>query len=349
MTGTARISIVIPAYNAERYVEDAVRSVLAQEGCDEIEVVVVNDGSTDGTRAALAAFEDDPRVVVIHQENAGISGARNAGIRASRGVYVGFLDADDLFNRPDQLSEQASYLDRHGDIGWIFGDAQPCDEDGALFGTPYLQTAGYYASPSTEIGPVDLDAGSFVAVRGAMFVPTGTVLARRSALDRSGLFDEALAMFEDIDLWIRLAETGVAFFPDVLLRRRLHDANAGLQRFAHPRSMARFIEKHQHRDPNAFAGMAREAHYRHALAYMAAGDAATARRELALSRSNGPMLKGRLLDLLARTAPGLYAPTSRFFEAGRRRPTVESLEGRGHERAVQPARDTGTPDAESAT
>lgn len=337
---TPRISVIIPAYNAERYVEDAVRSALAQQDCDPVEVIAVNDGSTDRTLDALAPFADDSRVTVIDQANAGISGARNAGIRAAQAELIGFLDADDLFGRRDQLAVEAAYLEDHADTGWVFGDAQPCDEDGTLFGTPYLQTAGYYAQPSADIHPVQLQAGSFVAVRNAMFVPTGTVLTKRTALETAGLFDEQLPMFEDIDLWIRLAETGVAFFPDVLLRRRLHDANAGLQRFAHPGAMARFIGKHREKDPAAFAAMAREAHYRHALAYMAAGDSTTARRELADSRANGSMLKATLLDLLARTAPALYGPASRFFEAGRRRPTVESLEGggTGKERAVQAAR-----------
>ncbi|MEM7629145.1 MAG: glycosyltransferase [Planctomycetota bacterium] len=339
MNDVPRISVIIPAYNAERYVEDAVRSVLRQMGCGAVEVIVVNDGSTDETPAALRAFAGDPRVVVIDQPNAGISAARNTGIRRARGSFIGFLDADDLFGRTDQLAIEAMYLDENRDAGWVFGDAQPCDEDGALFGTPYLRTAGYYTAASTAIYRVELGAGSFVATRDAMFVPTGTVLARREALDVSGLFDEALPMFEDIDLWIRLAETGVAFFPDVLLRRRLHDANAGLQRFAHPQAMERFIDKHAHRDRSAFAAMAKEAHYRHALAYMAAARPGDARRELARSRANGKMLKAGLLDALAAVAPGLYPRTSRFFEAGRRRPTVESLEGGGasRERAVEAA------------
>src|SRR6476646_4858301 len=123
-----RFSIVIPCYNGERWLADAIQSCLAQTARD-LEVIVVDDGSTDNSReVATREAMADARVKVITQENQGVGAARNAGLAMAAGEYVNFLDADDLLE-PEKLAEQGAVLDENPAIdcvlcgGWAIDDA----------------------------------------------------------------------------------------------------------------------------------------------------------------------------------------------------------------------------------
>ena len=123
---TPQVSVVIPAFNAERHIESCLDSVFGQGSDLALEVIVVDDGSTDGTAARLAEF---PQVIRLQQANAGPAAARNAGIGQARGEFVAFLDVDDLWPE-GKLRLQIDMLMRHPDAALCFGDCLQFDEAG---------------------------------------------------------------------------------------------------------------------------------------------------------------------------------------------------------------------------
>lgn len=192
MTETVTVSVVIPAYNAAWCIRRAIDSVLAQSFRD-FELIVVDDGSTDGTAAVLAAYGDAVRVVA--KPNGGLSSARNAGIAAARGEYVAFLDADDWW-LPAKLERQVAMMRSRPALVFCSTAARTETPSGEPLGQ---WRCGCTTGPALES---IFAANAFVAGSGS------AVLARRDALARAGGFDEALPSLEDIDMWIRLATLG---------------------------------------------------------------------------------------------------------------------------------------------
>lgn len=187
-----RVSVVIPAYNAVWCVRRAVDSVLAQNFRD-FEVLVVDDGSTDGTAAILAVYDDALRVV--SKPNGGLSSARNAGIAAARGEYVAFLDADDWWLAA-KLARQVELMEVHPEVLFCScTTAVRTPEGGQL---PDWRCGAATGSALESIFAVN----AFVAGSGS------AVLVRREAFARAGGFDESLKSLEDIDMWMRLAALG---------------------------------------------------------------------------------------------------------------------------------------------
>ena len=123
-TTCPRVSIVMPAYNAGAYLPASIQTVMDQT-LEDWELIVVNDGSRDGTRTYLDALAN-PRIRVIHQQNTGASAARNAALDVARGEFITFLDADDLLP-PDSLDTRVSYLDRHADVDIVDGPIEVRD------------------------------------------------------------------------------------------------------------------------------------------------------------------------------------------------------------------------------
>ena len=205
MPAAPRVSVVIPCFNAERFLAAALDSALAQDG-PSLEVLVADDGSTDGTPAVLARYAG--RVRVLHQDHRGPAAARNACLRAARGEYVALLDADDRF-RPGKLARQAAVLDARPDIGlvstgWVVVDAG---------GRP-LPQQGW----SREEGDVRRRL-----LLGNLAHPVAVMLRRTQALDAGG-FDESLQVNEDWDLFLRLALRGArwACVDEPLCEYRVH-------------------------------------------------------------------------------------------------------------------------------
>ena len=200
-------SIVIAALDEERYVGEAIESALAQTW-EPVEVVVVDDGSTDRTAEIAASYEG---VRVVSQGNRGLSAARNAGVAASTGEILAFLDADDVL-MPEKLEVQ---------IGRLLADEEP----GCVLASQEL-----FAEGGTEVPPWALgrDAPHFKGLGDAgshtpNLYPVTMVLPRR-LFDEVGGFDETMAHSEDVDMVFRLMERGVkiARLPDKVVRRRIH-------------------------------------------------------------------------------------------------------------------------------
>ena len=201
------VSVVMPAYNVVWCIGRAVDSVRAQDFRAR-ELIVVNDGSTDGTRALLGAYGN--AITVIDQPNRGMSAARNAGIRQARGTYVAFLDADDWW-LPEKLSQQVELMRSRPEIGFCSTTARVEDGDGRLLNIWRCPNG------STEILP------TLFAQNAAIAGGCSAVMVRRDLLNRVGGFDESLGGFEDPDLWMRLAAvSGYACIDEtlaVILRR----------------------------------------------------------------------------------------------------------------------------------
>ncbi len=191
------LSIIIPAYNVAAYVREAVDSALAQT-YPNVEVVVVDDGSTDDTSAILDSYGD--RIVLIRQRNRGLAGARNSGIAAARGDLLGWLDADDVWF-PTRAQEAVDYLVARPDIAAVTTDALLIDGEtysNRRYYGDYFK--GAFPDPSAQLAAM--------VEHNFMFV--GAVVRTR-LLRKYGGFDEALRRSEDYDLWIRLLLGGERF------------------------------------------------------------------------------------------------------------------------------------------
>lgn len=206
-TSEPLVSVIVPAYNVDWCIGRAVDSVLAQEYVAR-ELIVVNDGSSDDTRARLDAYGD--ALSVIDQDNRGLSAARNAGIRHARGTYVAFLDGDDYW-LPQKLSKQVALMERRAEIGFCSTFARVEDVAGRVI------NVWRYKSGSSDILTTIFAENATIPGSGS------AVMVRRALFDRVGLFDERLGGFEDVDLWLRLAAvSGYACIEEplaVILRR----------------------------------------------------------------------------------------------------------------------------------
>lgn len=186
-----RVSIVMPAYNRATYVEEALRSLQAEPDIDA-EILVVDDGSTDGCDAVVASIaEADPRVRLIRRDHRGVSAARNAGLAAATGEYLTFLDSDDI-SAPGRIPRQVAKLAARPDIAAVVGRRMHFSEMSADF----VPSEGAIWEQMLDI-----------CLASAVF--------RRSIFDRFGGFDEALTYGEDIDFYFRLFEADSRFLIEV--------------------------------------------------------------------------------------------------------------------------------------
>jgi len=233
----SRVSVIIPTFNRASMVCEAIDSVLAQTVTD-VEIIVVDDGSTDGTGEILSRrYEESIRY--HYQENHGRSVARNRGIRLSSGEFLVFLDSDDWL-LPKALEVHLRFAEAHPEADVIYGDGYYCDQNGEP-----LQRISEERPPVPEEGLVG------VMVLHNVVVAPHSAMVRRLALEMLGdpWFDEQLDGPEDADLWLRLAVAGARFVAHSVpvCKYRLHGGNTFVP--THPRwshhwqSMQRFKRK----------------------------------------------------------------------------------------------------------
>ena len=212
------VSIIIPVYNSSAYVADALRSVLAQD-CENKEIIVVDDGSTDSTPDILKTFQE--RIVVITQVNAGPAAARNRALKHAKGAYIAFLDADDFWV-PGKLRLQIDYLEERREIGavyskWLLWHA---DAEGR-FSPPRLPPL----NRRTAIVPED-SGWIYTNLLLECRLLTSTVVLRRAIMQEVGLFNEELLRGQDYDYWIRLSRvTQIHKLNQELALYRIHGDN----------------------------------------------------------------------------------------------------------------------------
>jgi glycosyltransferase involved in cell wall biosynthesis len=217
------VSVIIPAWNAEKFIGETLESVFAQTW-PHVEVIVVDDGSTDGTADVVhgllkAKANSSIPLKLIRQKNKGPSGARNEGLRAAKGDFVAFLDADDLWF-PETLEKLVGFAGNHPDLPLIFGDAGSFDCDGIRFES-FFEKHG--RPPTNERGVV---VNALEKILEGNFILTGALLIRRECLSNVGLFEEEISYGEDAELWVRIVLShSIGCIDHRLMMRRIHESN----------------------------------------------------------------------------------------------------------------------------
>jgi glycosyltransferase involved in cell wall biosynthesis len=207
-----RVSVILPIYNGERYLDEAIESVLSQTYA-HYEIIAVNDGSRDRSAAIVRKHLPSERIKYIEQANQGVASARNTGIEQSSGEFITFLDQDDLW-LPQKLEKQVAFMESHSDVALVHSRVECID--GA--GIPISCKGHVYVDETTGYCAQSLLVGNRIAVL--------TVMLRRSCLDVVGRLNQTLAPSDDWDLWLRLAvHYPFGFMDEVLAKYRVHDSN----------------------------------------------------------------------------------------------------------------------------
>jgi GT2 family glycosyltransferase len=205
--GQPQVSVVIPVWNGERYLKEAIESILAQDFGD-FELIIVDDGSTDESVKIADSFVDDPRVSIRRQANAGVVAARNAGLLNARAEFVAFLDADDVAI-PSRLSKQFTYLQGHPEVAAVGSHISHFNAD-----------KGAYL---TQVFPIGVSRVADALEDGNPLAQPAVML-RKSMVAAVGGYREAFKFgAEDYDLWLRLSERHLLDnLPEVLTLYRIH-------------------------------------------------------------------------------------------------------------------------------
>jgi len=201
------VNVIIHTYNNERFIAETVESVLNQT-YKEYEIVVVDDGSVDGTRDALIPYMQ--KIRYHYKENGGIASAKNAGIGLSQAEFVAFLDHDDLW-APDKLQLQMECFNENSQVGLVYAKYTSFRDGKELRTKPEKGYSGWI----------------FKELLSKSFIQTSTVVVKRECLDAVGPYDESFSLGDEYDMFLRIARKFQCSFIDKSLTRyRVHDTNA---------------------------------------------------------------------------------------------------------------------------
>jgi len=262
------VSVIIPTYNYGHYISEALDSVFAQTYTD-YEVIIVDDGSTDGTPEIVAPYLD--RAKFISTDHVGHTNARDVGIAASRGRYICFLDSDDMFT-PDKLELQVPFMEAHPEIDFVFSDFSSFDEAGERFDAWVSKQKRFSSVPYRQEGVHRLFEGSlYDAVFYERLVLPGTMLIRRGYLIETGVYDSDVAAKVFYSKFLHtLDKSNVAYTDTATVRRRWHGDNISLDNevvnVAIVRVFEKFLDARGHEMPGTYRRYAARrmshAHYR---------------------------------------------------------------------------------------
>jgi glycosyltransferase involved in cell wall biosynthesis len=214
--GNPKVSIVIPAYNHERYVGEAIRSVLDQTFQD-FELIIINDGSTDNTEAEILKFKDD-RIRYSSQGNRGLSATLNRGIDLARGEYFGLLPSDDLYIREKVETQVKAFQERGNALGILFSRQIIIDAQGNdLLEGPIIDWFNVPYKNKEEIFPALFEKN---------FLAAPTMMCKKECFDKVGGFDESIYYCQDYDMWLRMMKYyDVRVLDQALIKYRWHGEN----------------------------------------------------------------------------------------------------------------------------
>ncbi len=251
-----KVSVVMPVYNVEKFVAQAIRSVLAQSHQD-FELIIVDDCSPDGSMDICRRFLD-PRIRLLsHRRNRGLAGARNTGVRHARGDLVAFLDSDDLWH-PDKLRQHVDHLRDNPQVGLSFSRSEFINEAGVSLGC-------YQMPRLKDISPACLLARNPVGNGSAPVLRREVLDAIAFAADFEGepeirYFDSSLRQSEDIECWLRIALTTqwqIEGIPAPLTCYRLNSGGLSASIFKQLQSWERMLENTRRYAPGFIAAHAR--------------------------------------------------------------------------------------------
>ncbi len=235
------VSVIVPVYNVEDYISEAIHSILGQT-YKNFELIIVDDESPDKSIEICRQIQD-PRIQIVHQKNRGLAGARNTGIRNAKGDYLAFLDSDDLWT-PDKLEKHVQHLDSSPNIGVSFSRSAFIDAQG--------QALGIYQMPKlTDISAGHLlcrnpiGNGSAPVIRKEVFSEIAFTDSRYGAPE-DFFFDEDLRQSEDIECWIRIiAQTHweIEGIPDALTLYRVNTGGLSAQIMKQYQSWEQVVNK----------------------------------------------------------------------------------------------------------
>jgi len=283
-----RVSVVVPTYNRAHVLGESVASLLAERDVD-LEVVVVDDGSSDGTAELLARL-GDPRVRALHRPHAGIAAARNAGVAAARAPYIAFHDSDDRA-LPGRLAVPLAFLAAHPDVDLVIqnGRMLPPEDDAGGSEEPWIEPGVAGALAARPIGVAEVFRWNLGQLQGMCFT--------RRALEETGPLDPSFTILDDLDLVLRVTLRFRAVFLDVpAFAYRRHPAGVARDRERVREEAIRLGEKLAREHPEALRLLGRAAFVRRqarryarlATARLEAGDARGARAALGQARALRP-------------------------------------------------------------
>lgn len=237
------VSVIVPFYNGKRFIGEAIDSVLNQT-YQSLEIIIVDDGSTDDPESAVGPFLSDPRIKLIkHGQNKGISAARNTGIKASGGEFIAFLDQDDMW-LPEKLERQVIIFENSpSDVGLVFSNVNTIDDRGTI--KEYFSMHGV-PSNINSLPPQKVLEALFLVY----FIPMVTVLVRRECFGGVGLLDESIkGGADDYDFCLRVAaKYRIKYLNIPLALHRVHGANySNMERFFYDE--LRIMEKIMTQEP----------------------------------------------------------------------------------------------------
>lgn len=204
-----KVSVIIPVYNGEKYIYEAIDSILNQ-AYQDFEIIVIDDGSTDNTPKILKEYGS--KIKWKSQENKGQASAINEAIKMANGEYIALLDSDDVY-LPNKLEIQISYLDRHQKIGLVYSNRYLINADGKIIGMRRS------SRPDN------------ILLLQENYIPRSTVVHRKKCIDKVGMYDESISGNDDWDMWIRISEKfKMGYIDKPLVKYRVHGKNISLTR-----------------------------------------------------------------------------------------------------------------------
>lgn len=225
----------MPAYNADRYILQSIKTVFNQT-FQNWELIVIDDGSTDKTRHIVKELqENDERIIYFHQENKKLSAARNSGLEIAKGKYIAFLDSDDLWE-PDKLKKQIKVI-QNTDVDLVYSDGYILNDETKIL-HPYPTISGHFNG-----------AQMYQMQFFQNYIPVLSVIFKKEWINIIGKQDEKLIFgCEDWDYWLRMAKNGATFYgmPEKLFKYRVHEG--GMSRKITQMKLAEFTALHNNID-----------------------------------------------------------------------------------------------------